>query len=71
MVAYESILVGLEALFAYGHEPRACGIRDADIDEECLEDVELGQPLEMQDRHYRQSTPPSSSGTWGNVLAVK
>lgn len=28
MVAYESILVGLEALFEYGHEPRACGIQN-------------------------------------------
>lgn len=65
MVAHESIPVGLEALFGYGHERRACGTCDADIDEECLEDVELGQPSEMQERHYRQSASPYLFGNSG------
>lgn len=56
--AHKPILATLEALVAYGHMPRERGMCDADRDYELLEDVDIGQPSEMQQKHHRHATPP-------------
>lgn len=58
----------LEALFEYEHEPGECGVCDADIDYEFLEEVGLCQASETQEKHYTQSTPPRPLQECGAML---
>lgn len=58
--AHKPVLATLEALSEHGHMPRECGMYDAARDFESLEDVDISQPSEMQQKHYGQRTPQLS-----------
>lgn len=58
----------LEALFQGGQVPRECGMGGAAIDYDFLEDADISQPTEMQEKSNKQSTPPPPVQELGVML---
>lgn len=61
-------LAVLEALIQGGQVPRECGMGSAAIDYEFLEDADISQPTEMQEKYNKQSTPPPPVQELGVIL---